>query len=111
MQYYGVVQIGTPGQNTTVCFDTGSSVVWIPADTFSGMDTTARMQSTFSTNTSDSFQACAHPLTRNCPLTCMDILCESDEQLFLSVVCRLLRAISQRSTRPGEWWEIWGWTP
>ena len=100
MQYYGVVQIGTPGQNTTVCFDTGSSVVWIPADTFSGMDTTARMQSTISTNTSDSFQARDQPRTCKCPADTV----RSPARAFLHsaeslLVCdRLLRGTSQRST-------------
>ena len=57
MQYYGVVQLGSPGQNTTMCFDTGSALVWTPADTFAGVDMTAQMQNKFATNASDSFQA------------------------------------------------------
>ena len=60
MLYYGTVQLGTPGQELTVCPDTGSLAIWTAADTTppteSGDSNFTRSYSSFVSNASSTFQ-------------------------------------------------------
>ncbi|XP_029453065.1 cathepsin E-like [Rhinatrema bivittatum] len=53
-QYYGVVGVGTPPQNFTVVFDTGSSNFWIPSEYC--VSEACRVHERFKSFLSDSYQ-------------------------------------------------------
>jgi hypothetical protein len=56
-QYYGAMQLGTPLQQVTVCFDTGSAVLWAPSNTFSSVDSgTGQGHNGYDGESSSSFQ-------------------------------------------------------
>jgi len=56
-QYYGPVQVGTPGQTFQVIFDTGSSNLWIPAANCSSCG----LHTKFNAGASTSYQADGRP--------------------------------------------------
>ena len=53
LQYYGIIGIGTPPQNITMCFDTGSASMWIPSKDCNTMS--CQSHNRFQYNDSSSF--------------------------------------------------------
>lgn len=70
MLYYGTMHLGTPGQELTVCPDTGSAAIWTSADNTppaaSGNSKIAQSYNGFVSNASSSFQVDSH----HAPLSC-----------------------------------------
>ncbi len=60
MQYYGIIGIGSPPQNITMCFDTGSASMWIPSKDCNTMS--CQSHNRFNYNSSSSFVVSQHIL-------------------------------------------------
>ena len=76
LQYYGIIGIGTPPQNITMCFDTGSASMWVPSKDCNTMS--CQSHNRFQYNNSSSFtvsqETPTHPRRiAAAPARCLDI--------------------------------------
>jgi len=55
-QYYGPIELGTPGQNFNVIFDTGSSNLWVPSATCPVWEVACRTHNRYDSTASSSYK-------------------------------------------------------
>ena len=73
LQYFGVFEAGTPAKQFTGCFDTGSADAWLPLSSCQSPACTSH--TTYSPNTSSTYQACTDRNTfQLCLLTQVPVL-------------------------------------